>query len=297
MKKHFTLFLVLVLLMAAFGAVSALAEEENGNPPPLPPHIKDGVSVVAIFAGDDKQPFALENHPDEDRKIDTVWIYFSDNTFDQYAELRHEYELFSTGTYAFTNGGSFGADGQNGSIVIERNQKYSEKEKRLVEYASSHEYVLGTLGFTQIFGPEDGKEIEAITGDNKYIDYVDEEGVWTKLDSVWLYYTDGTFVDYVFLNGEIVQNGAGTYAFDETGDFHLVPTDKDHGKIIITWEKSLTGLAGEKRTYDLSTWSEFFFEKHDASLLPPEGTPPAEVPAETPQPEETPSEEAPAKQE
>ena len=274
MKKRFALLLTLVLLTVTLGASWALAEEAGQTPPPLPPHIKDQVDVVAVFAGPEKQPLPMSDRPEDDRKIDTVWIYFSDNTFDQYAEIRHEFELFSTGTYAFTNGGSFGADGRDGSIVINRTQKYSEKDRRMAAYSSSHEYKLGSLGFAQIYGPDEGRAIEAVTGDNKHIEYMDEAGVRRRLDSIWLYFTDGTFKDFVFLNGEVVPNGEGTYAFDETGDFHIVPTDKDHGTITISWDKSLKGLEGETRVYDLSTWSEFLYEKHDPSVLPPAGAPP-----------------------
>lgn len=273
-KKFVSAILVMLLVFSSFAALSENAappaDGAGNNPPPLPPHIKEQADVVAVFAGIEKQPFRLENQPEEDQKVDTVWIYYSDNTFDQYAELRHEFELFSTGKYSFTEGGSFGPEGKDGSIVIERTQKYSLETGRLADYSSSHEYKLGSLGFTQIYGPETGKEIEAITGDNKLIEYKDEAGVRTRLDSIWLYFTDGTFVDYVFLRGEVVANGLGTFYFDRGGDFHVIPTEEDQGVVQLSWEKSLTGLAGEIRTYDLSTWSEFLYEKHDPELMQPQ---------------------------
>ena len=116
-KKFVSAILVLLLVLSSFAALSENAappaDGAGNNPPPLPPHIKEQADVVAVFAGIEKQPVRLENQPEEDQKVDTVWIYYSDNTFDQYAELRHEFELFSTGKYSFTGGGSFGPEGKD----------------------------------------------------------------------------------------------------------------------------------------------------------------------------------------
>ena len=274
MRKCLSAILVLMLLSLAVGILPAFAEEAR---PDLPPHIKKDVSVVAMYAGLEAQPVpGQKDRPVNEKtdKIDTVWIYYSDNTFDQYAEVRHEFVLFSTGTYALKNEGSFHTG--TGSIEINRNGKYSADTNRLEEYASSHEYAFGSLGFTRIFSAEDGKDLEAVFLEDREIRHTDENGVIKKLDGVFLNYSDGSFEVVAFLNGEIVTYGSGTYQFDEHGDFHFDPMEENHGTLTLTWEESIGDQAGKTETYDLETIDLFcVYEKHDEAVH----TPPAE-PAE-----------------
>lgn len=270
MKKSIAMLLVLILLAGAFGTLPAFAADGGGAAPPLPPQIKDGVSVAAIFAAPEAQPFPASKDEPEDMEpimVDTVWVYFSDNSFDQYAETPKGFELFSTGTYSFKDGGSFALDNgdDHGVITIERTQKFSGEEKKVVAYASTHDYKLGTLGFSQLFGPGDGREVEAVFGDDHCVTYQDENGVLSSLDALWIYFSDGSFVEYAFLNGEVVRYGKGTYEFDDAGDFHIAPFEEDYGTISQTWEESLGGFAGETLTFDLgATGLNCLYEKLDA---------------------------------
>lgn len=277
MKKRIAEIITLLLFAGIISTMPAYAAEtEKEDAPPLPPQIKKDVDVTAVFAKAQAQPIqgpAAEAEDSVQIKADTIWIYYSDNTFDQFTETPAGYVLFSTGTYSFTEGGDFviveGED--NGSIAIDRNQKYSMETRKPEEYASSHEYDLGTLGFVQLYGPESGKEVEAIFGDTYQIRHADQDGVVRHLDGVWIYYTDGSFCEYAFLDGDVTLYSNGTYEFDESGDFHILPYEEDYGTITVTWEDSLGELKGQSETYDLgSTGFVCFYEKQDPDLELPE---------------------------
>ena len=83
--------------------------------------VKEGSNVEAVFVGNKKQPFT-ENDGDKGN-VDTIWIYYSDMTFEQFAIIEDKTILFSTGTYKFENGGDFiyaENDKDHGNIVINR---------------------------------------------------------------------------------------------------------------------------------------------------------------------------------
>lgn len=108
-------------------------------------------NVSAIFVGLDKQLFT-----GGDNLIDTIWVYYDDETFEQFAEVGRELVLFSQGNYHFENGGNF-IDGKKdlskGQIVINRHKKY-QNGLGLVDYSSTHTYSLYGLGFKCIWPHE-----------------------------------------------------------------------------------------------------------------------------------------------
>lgn len=199
-----------------------------------------------------------------------MWIYYSDDTFVQYAEGPDGYEPFSTGTYSFKEDGDFvlEEDGDNGTIVINRNKKKTSLRSGLSDYNSTHEYELGTLGFEQLFGPGDeGKEVEVILGDDNQLIYTDEDGVLSHLDSVWIMFTDKSFKQFVFMDDDVKLYGSGTYEFDDTGDFKYTGIEGESGKITLTYDYNVQ-LDGEGKenvksiTYDIrSLGLTCFYEK------------------------------------
>ena len=276
MKKSLAVILVLVLFVSFVGIVPAFAADDDDIDLPAIPFIKEDVAVTAVFAGVAAQEIqGPEDAPQdvEPIKVDSICIFYSDNTFDQYAETPSGYELFSTGTYSFKEDADFiiSEDGDNGVIVIEREQVFSMDERKLVDNASTEEYDMDTLDYVQLFGPEDGKEVEAIFGDTTMTLYEDEDGVLSKLDTVWLYFTDGTFCDYVFLNDSIVLYCSGTYEFDEAGDFHILPFEEDYGTITQTFNQSMAGREGQSKSINLGAMGlTCLYEKYDENLVLPE---------------------------
>lgn len=138
MKRIISLLLgcMLVISMVACVNTNVVNKESKGK------------NVSAIFVGIDKQP---SGGPDD--LIDTIWIYYNDSTFEQYAEVDKEMVLFSLGNYHFENDGNF-IDGQKysskGQITIDRTKKY-QYGKGLIDYLSHHTYDLYALGFKCVF--------------------------------------------------------------------------------------------------------------------------------------------------
>ena len=64
-----------------------------------------GVQVTAIFAAPDIQPYVEEDGDQED--LDSIWVFYSDGSFEQFAEVDDSVLLFSTGTYLLADGSDF----------------------------------------------------------------------------------------------------------------------------------------------------------------------------------------------
>ena len=251
------------------GAVSADSVEPSM--PGKPAFVKDGIDVVTVFAGAQKQKLDTSGLPEDaelpeaagltddelkDKMLDTFWIYYSDDTFDQYAETRDGYKLHSTGTYALKDDADFLLeDEDNGFIEINRNKKMLPGKPGLSDYESSHEYELGTLGFTQVYGPGDeGKEVEAILGDDNQLIYEEEDGTVTHLDSLWIMFKDMSFKQFVFIDEDIELYASGTYEFDENGDFRYVAIEDESGKITLTYDYNMNHKDVSKPvTYDIKS--------------------------------------------
>ena len=181
--------------------------------------------------------------------------------------------LFRSGTYSLENGANFiieeGKD--NGSIVINRNKKRTFDDPDatgLKDYDSSHEYDLGSLGFTQIYGPEDeGKKIEAVFGDDNQLLYTDDSGVVRHLDSVWIMFDDMTFKQFVYIDDDVKLYGSGYYELSDGADFNNIEQEKDSGTITLEYDYNMLYKAtGQKDTepvtYDLKSLGlTCYFEK------------------------------------
>jgi len=205
MKKMIALFLAVLM---TFGVCYA-------ETTPIP----DDAEIIVIFAHQDKQPLTRQSGRIE--YLDTIWIYFSDDSFVQYAFVDETPVVFSTGTYAFANGGDFlyeKTEGDYGDIIITRNAKYADGEG-LTEYHSEHAYGLNTLGFSELFygGDEEEKVVAVFAGCEK------QTFNGNLLDTYWIYYDDMTFDQYACLQSDPILFSTGTYEFaGESGDFSSI---------------------------------------------------------------------------
>lgn len=213
----------------------------------------DNRYIVSIYAKENAQPY-------DNDMLDTIWIYYSDGSFEQYAELDDAIELFSTGTYVLAEDDDFYIEEADEPlyITITRDQKF--QNGKLSEYSSEHLYNLGTLGFDQLYGynKNDGRIAEALFyGLDKQL-YIDEMGDKDMLDTCWIYYNDNTFEQYAELDDEIVLFSTGTYKLVDGGDFIYEMNESDFGDIIINRDQKykagegLVAYASSHR-YDLNS--------------------------------------------
>lgn len=93
--------------------------------------------VLSIFVGNDRQPYPAEDGSKD--FLDTVWLYYSDTTFDQYAILPEgNIVLFSTGLYKLP--GKRDVVVRPGKkVTLHRTKKYKRGEG-LLPYHSTHVY-------------------------------------------------------------------------------------------------------------------------------------------------------------
>ena len=114
----------------------------------LPEELKSRADQVsATFVGIEKQPY--KDEAGKETMLNTVWIYYDDLHFEQYAFVDGAMQLFSTGTYMLSEGADFDFDKDDknaGDLTITRTKKY-QAGKGLSDYSSTHTYALNTLGF------------------------------------------------------------------------------------------------------------------------------------------------------
>ena len=184
---------------------------------------KSGTQVEAVFFGDDLQLF-IEADGDEEM-LDTFWVYYSDGTFEQFAEVEDKFVLFSVGTYEFGENNDFHFEAgtpDKGIITIRRNKKYNAADG-LADYESEHTYELGTLGYDRVFvRDENGKNIKSIFYGNDKQPYVEEDGDDEMLDTALFFYSDGTFDQYIEKDDQLKLYGQGTYEMPDAEDFGKV---------------------------------------------------------------------------
>ncbi len=110
-----------------------------------PDNIRTDRKLVAAFMQVDKQKLVKQDGTEE--YLPTIWFYYDDGTFQQYAVLGgKEQVLFSSGEYSVTND-----DFRNESVLtIHRTKKYQDG-KGLADYDSTHDYLIGELGFIRIY--------------------------------------------------------------------------------------------------------------------------------------------------
>lgn len=206
------------LLLALAAACPAGAEGGNGTAMYYSP--RSGSQVAAVFAAPDIQPC-----PDEDGEtdmLDCIWVYYTDGTFEQFAETEDRVELFSSGTYELVGDTDFvvgDPGGDRDEIVIRRDRKYA-RGKGLAEYSSEHTYELGALGFTQLYAPGNPeRQVTAIFYGDDRQPFTEEDGDREMLDTWWIYYSDGTFEQFAVVEDRVVLFSEGTYTLGEGSSF------------------------------------------------------------------------------
>ena len=177
--------------------------------------------------------------------LDTLWVYYSDGTFEQFAAIDDQLVLFSKGTYAFAEDGDFiyeVDETDHGDIIITRTHKY-QAGAGLDAYESEHTYDLGTLGFDPLYAfIPDGKLVRVLFyGDDKQ-PYVESDGDEEMIDTEWFFYSDGTFEQYGEIDDQIVLFSTGTYELSDGADF--VYEDDDNGQITINRDQKYQAGSG-----------------------------------------------------
>ncbi len=161
MNKKMASFLALLLAVLVFAgcgksnvpsaadhAVRQVTEAASRIVESLPPELKGEIpDCEAVFVGVEKQPYTDE--AGKQSMLNTVWMYFDDMTFEQYAFVDGAMQLFSTGMYDLSGEDGFLLkDGKTlaKQLTLHRTQKY-QAGKGLAEYESTHTYDLNTIGF------------------------------------------------------------------------------------------------------------------------------------------------------
>ncbi len=223
MKKIISAVLLMMLL-----AVQQMAMATT----PVPPE----TDVVAVYAQQKKQLY-----PQKEGNVsflDTIWIYFSDNSFVQYAFIDEKPVVFSKGVYHFENGGGFiteKAKENTSHLVINRTAKFAEK-KGLRKYKSERHFELSNIGFEKLFCRDDkGKKIVALFAGKGKQPYGDGQ----LIDTYWIFYDDMTFTQYACPECYPELFSEGTYSLSDGGNFDYSVNKKDYGKITINRTKKL----------------------------------------------------------
>ena len=276
MKKTFVLFAaVVILIFAGCGAdakdVQTSSESNKTDARSEAPAENDvseegyyhepkvGVEVAAIYTGTDKQPYSLSD--DREELLDTIWIYYSDNTFEQYAGYGNDVILFSIGTYQFEGDGSFlykDGDSDHAQITITRTKKY-QAGSALSDYHSEHTYDLSSIGYERRYVLEEGgKTVESAFYAMNKQPYKAEDGIEDMLDTIWVYYSDNTFDQFASVDDDIVPFSTGTYQLKDGGDFLYGLDEKDFGEITINRTKKYQAGKGmvdhsSSHTYELNS--------------------------------------------
>ncbi len=121
-----------------------------------PDNIRTDLKLVAAFMQVDKQRLLELDGTEE--YLPTMWFYYDDGSFQQYAILRDaEQVLFSSGEYSVTND-----EFMNQSVLtIHRTKKYQDGEG-LADYDSTHDYLIGELDFIRVYPDESAGDTAAI---------------------------------------------------------------------------------------------------------------------------------------
>lgn len=103
------------------------------------------MDIVAAFMQADKQKLVKTDGSEE--MLTTMWFYYDDGTFEQYALVDSENNvLFSSGDYSTTDG----FVSKESVLTIHRTKKYQDG-KGLADYESEHDYVIGDLEFIRVY--------------------------------------------------------------------------------------------------------------------------------------------------
>jgi len=222
MKKLFPILAAMLLVLLSVAGLAEAGDKTN-HPP------KTDVEVAAMFAAADIQPYT---EADGNLKmLDSIWIYFTDGTFEQFADVDDRVRLFSAGTYELLNEASFvyeNSGAGNGQIIIRREKKLNANG--LEDYQSERTYDLGTLGFTQLYAPNHDRKVAAVFYGCDKQPYADSDGDRKLLDTWWVYYANGTFEQFaivddapakkvvLFSEGDYQLRDGSSFAYENAGD-------------------------------------------------------------------------------
>lgn len=101
--------------------------------------------LIAAFLGAANQPYG-------DEMVDSLWLYYGDQSFEQYAYLDYMHPtLFSEGYWKIDNGMELylGTEKEN-DVIITLTRTKKLQDGSYMAYASEHTYELKTLGYEQI---------------------------------------------------------------------------------------------------------------------------------------------------
>lgn len=101
--------------------------------------------MIAAFLGAANQPYG-------DEMVDSLWLYYGDQSFEQYAYLDYMHPtLFSEGYWKIDNGTDLylGTEKEN-DVIITLTRTKKLQDGNYMAYASEHTYELKTLGYEQI---------------------------------------------------------------------------------------------------------------------------------------------------
>ncbi len=204
-----------------------------------------------MFAAADIQPYTEASG--ETEKLDSIWIYYTDGAFEQFAEVDDSALLFSAGTYELVDDADFiyeNPGAGNGQIIIRREKKLNANG--LEDYQSENTYELGTLGFKQLYAPNTYRQIRAVFYGCDKQPYVESDGDQETLDTWWIYYSDGTFEQFAILDDEpadkVVLFSEGEYQLGEDSSFAYENSSKADDRIVIHRTKKYS--QGELSPYD-----------------------------------------------
>ena len=114
-----------------------------------PDNVRTDLKLVAAFMQVSKQKLVKADGSEE--YLSTIWFYYDDGSFQQYAVLDgQENVLFSSGDYSVTDGGAFKKESV---LTLHRTKKYQDGAG-LADYDSTHDYVIGELGFIRVYPAE-----------------------------------------------------------------------------------------------------------------------------------------------
>jgi len=216
MKKVLSILLVCLVISLAVGCAGA--ESDTNTDLFYPP--RTDARVEAMFAASDIQPYTGADG--EQEKLDCIWVFYTDGTFEQFAEADDRIVLFSTGTHQLADGADFiyehPGEAGNGRITIRRTRKFTSQG--MIDYDSEHTYDLGTLGFYPVYTPDNpDRQVTAVFYGGDKQPFTKKDGGQDMLDTWWIYFSDGTFVQYAILEHDIVLFSEGVYKLADGGSF------------------------------------------------------------------------------
>ena len=159
--------------------------------------------VSAVFLANDRQPFA---DADAETLLDTLWLFFSDASFEQYAIYPDgSIRQFLAGTYILAGEAAADSDFP------------ADRKIELTVNNEPRTFVISEQFGTKIFEKKAGtKHLLSLFIGNDLQPYPAGDGEEKFLDTVWLYYSDTTFDQYAILpDGRVTQFSTGLYKLSD----------------------------------------------------------------------------------